>query len=126
MLKFTFDNEYSWMREKNISYRVTVTPPSSATLAAGRRRRAKACQKAVDEDLESATQRLGTASTQKKALEADIAELTKSLAEKKTRFEDVSKEESWLKTRVELRTQQAKLLKQRLDKGWKDEKGIKM
>lgn len=121
LLKFAFDNEYSWFREKQISYRVVVTPPSSDVLFAGRRRRAKACRKAIEDDLESANQRLEAASTQKMSLETDITKLEKTLAEKKKSLEVVAKEESWLKTRVNLRVQQQQLLDTRLQEGWKDE-----
>mmetsp|Transcript_16738 Transcript_16738/g.27775 ORF Transcript_16738/g.27775 Transcript_16738/m.27775 type:complete len:272 (+) Transcript_16738:241-1056(+) len=123
LLKFTFDNEYSWMREKLISYRVTVTPPSAEVLFAGRRRRAKACQKAIEDDLTSAKQRLEAASNQKGSLQDQIAKLDKQLAEKKKSLEVVAKEESWLKTRVDLRMQQEGLLATRLTKGWADENG---
>jgi predicted nucleic acid-binding Zn-ribbon protein len=110
------------MREKLISYRVTVTPPSAEVLLAGRRRRAKACQKAIEDDLISAKQRLGAASTQKSSLQDQIAKLEKQVAEKKKSLEVVAKEESWLKTRVDLRMQQKGLLATRLTKGWDDEK----
>eukprot|EP00543_Licmophora_paradoxa_P014516 CAMPEP_0202477174 /NCGR_PEP_ID=MMETSP1360-20130828/93807_1 /ASSEMBLY_ACC=CAM_ASM_000848 /TAXON_ID=515479 /ORGANISM="Licmophora paradoxa, Strain CCMP2313" /LENGTH=271 /DNA_ID=CAMNT_0049104411 /DNA_START=565 /DNA_END=1380 /DNA_ORIENTATION=- len=121
MLRFTFNNEYSWMREKNISYRVTVTPPSADILLGGRRRRAKACQKAVMEDLDSAKQRLITVMTQKKELENDLRILMKSLEEKKVLMEEAAKESSWLQTRVDLRVTQASMLNDRLTKGWPDE-----
>jgi chromosome segregation ATPase len=124
-LKFTFDNEYSWFREKLVSYRVSVTPPSAEVLLAGRRRRTKACQKAIIEDLTSAKQRLEAATTQKITLEADISKLEKQLQEKKKSLEVVAKEESWLKTRVQLRAKQQQLLEQRLTKGWDDENGLK-
>ena len=125
LLKFTFDNEYSWFREKLVSYRVSVTPPSAEVLLAGRRRRTKACQKAITEDLTSAKQRLEAATTQKMTLETDISKLEKQLQEKKKSLEVVAKEESWLKTRVQLRAKQQQLLEQRLTKGWEDENGLK-
>ena len=123
LLKFTFDNDYSWFREKQISYRVTVSPPSAEVLLAGRRRRAKACQKAIEDDLTSAQQRLDAASAQKTSLENDIAKLEKQLAEKKKSLDVVAKEESWLKSRVDLRLQQQELLVTRLKSGWEDENG---
>lgn len=121
LLKFEFDNEYSWMREKTISYRITVTPPTVETLMAGRRRRAKACQKAVQEDLESAKVRLDTAVTQKSSLETEIANLEKAIEEKRRALTVVTEEQSWLTTRVELRTMQRDLLQQRISAGWSDE-----
>jgi hypothetical protein len=121
LLRFTFDNEYSWLREKLISYRVTVTPPSAEILLAGRRRRAKACLKAVEDDLSSAKQRLESASQQKVSLEAEIQSLEKQLAEKKKSFDFAFKEDAWLTSRVTLRMKQKELLDERLLNGWEDE-----
>ena len=109
------------MREKVVSYKITVTPPTRESLAAGRRRRAKACVKAVDEDLKSAEQRLEAATQQKTVLAKDIEKLTKELEEKKKSLEGCQKEESWLKQRVSLRKDQRKLLTERLTNGWPDE-----
>ena len=123
LLKFTYDNDYSWFREKQISYRVTVTPPSAEVLLAGRRRRAKACQNAIEADLVSAQQRLDAASAQKTSLENDIAKLEKQLAESKKSLDVVAKEESWLTSRVDLRLRQQEMLASRLEHGWEDENG---
>lgn len=122
MLKFEFDNEYSWMREKIISYRITVSPPAVETLMAGRRRRAKACEKAVADDLESGKTRLENTQTQRTSLEKEILALEKDLEEKKKAMEAVTKEETWLQGRVDLRKQQQDLLLERLKNGWVDEK----
>lgn len=121
LVKFTFDNEFSWMREKVISYKITITPPSKDSLAAGRRRRAKACMKAVDDDMKSAEQRLEAATQQKTSLASDIEKLTKELEEKKKSLQVATKEEKWLKERVSLRKDQIKLLTDRLTNGWDDE-----
>ena len=109
------------MREKVISYKITVTPPSKESLASGRRRRAKACIKAVEEDLDSAKQRLEAATQQKTSLKDDIEKLAKELEEKKKSLQVATKEESWLKERVQLRKDQHKLLEDRLTNGWNDE-----
>lgn len=122
-LKFIFDNEYSWMRDKQISYKFSVTPPAEEVLLAGRRRRAKACRKATEEDLNSARQRLEAASLQKGNIEAEIAKLDKLLAEQKKSLEVVTKETSWLESRIDLRVKQQKLLDNRLNNGWEDENG---
>lgn len=121
LLKFEFDNEYSWFREKVISYRITVTPPSIDTLMAGRRRRAKACQKLIAEDLDSAEKRLQTATTQKASLESEIEKLEKQLEEKAKTLEVVAKEETWLADRVKLRTLQSNLLQKRVNGDWSDQ-----
>jgi predicted nuclease with TOPRIM domain len=99
----------------------SVTPPSRDSLAAGRRRRAKSCMKAVEEDLKSAEQRLEAATQQKTSLAEHIEKLAKELEEKKKSLQVATKEESWLKERVQLRQDQCKLLTDRLTNGWEDE-----
>lgn len=121
LINFKFDNEFSWMREKVVSYKITVTPPSRDSLHGGRRRRAKACVKAVGEDLKSAEQRLEGASQQKNRLTDKIEKMQKELEEKKKSLQVATKEESWLKERVTLRQEQCRLLNNRLTLGWDDE-----
>jgi septal ring factor EnvC (AmiA/AmiB activator) len=121
LLQFRFDNEYSWMREKVISYKVTVAPPSQDVLMAGRRRRAKACVKAVDEDLKSADDRLAKAQDQRADLEEELEELKKQMKQKQKSLKVVETEEKWLVERVGLRKEQQDLLQQRLTQGWTDE-----
>ncbi|GKY95732.1 hypothetical protein MPSEU_000534000 [Mayamaea pseudoterrestris] len=125
-IKFEFDNAYSWMRSKQVSYKITVTPPSKESLAAGRRRRAQACLKAVQDDLQTATTRLLAANQQKQSLQQEVASLMALLQEKKKAWMTAEKEEAWLKERKELRTEQQKLLKERLTNGWDDEEGLKL
>jgi len=122
LLQFKFDNEYSWMREKVVTYKVTITPPSKETLVAGRRRRAEACKRAVEEDLKSADGRLDKAQDQKASLQKELEELKKQLEQKQRSLKVIETEEKWLQERVGLRTDQTKLLQQRLDQGWEDEK----
>jgi hypothetical protein len=114
MLVFEVDNSYSWLREKIVSYRITVTPPSAEILMSGRRRRAKACQTVVEEDLSSAQEHLAATLSQKKTLEQEVAKLEKELEEKKKSLEVAEKEEKWLINRVKLRKEQKELLKKRL------------
>jgi hypothetical protein len=121
LLKFDFGNEFSWMREKLVSYKITVTPPSIESLAAGRRRRAQACLKAVEDDLQTASSRLEAATQQKVVLQEDVAKLVKELEEKKKAMQVAEKEEVWLKERKALRVEQQKLLRHRLQNGWADE-----
>lgn len=109
------------MREKLVSYKITVTPPSRESLAAGRRRRAQACLKAVEDDLQTASSRLEAASQQKTTLQEEVAKLMKELEEKKKAWNVAEKEEAWLKERKNLRVEQQKLLKHRLENGWSDE-----
>ena len=125
VIKFEFDNNYSWLRSKQVSYKITVTPPSKESLAAGRRRRAQACLKAVQDDLVTASTRLLAANQQKQLLQQEVAQLMAELQEKKKAWQVAEKEETWLKERKELRTEQQALLQQRLDEGWPDEKDLK-
>lgn len=124
LIHFSFDNEHSYFREKIVSYKITVTPPSKDSLAAGRRRRAKACLKAVEDDLQTATTRHTAASKQKASLQKEVAKLMEELAEKKKSWQVAEKEEAWLKERKTLRMEQQKLLLERLEHGWKDEKSL--
>lgn len=121
MLVFSLDNEYSWVREKLVSYRITVTPPSPEVLMSGRRRRAKACQVSVAQDMQSAQQRLKATLQQKDVLEQEVAKLQEQLEEKKKSLNVAEREEKWLVTRVGLRKQQQELLHKRLTEGWEDE-----
>lgn len=88
----------------------------------GWRRRAKACQMVVEEDLSSAQERLAATLSQKKTLEQEVAKLEKELEEKKKSLEVAEKEEKWLINRVKLRKEQKELLKKRLTEGWEDER----
>lgn len=121
VLIFTFDNEYSWFTEKQISYKVTVTPPSKENVLMGRRRRAKSALKSVEEDNEKASARLETAVKNRETLTAAVAELEQRLAEQKESLEAVIQEEDFLKNRVDLRTTQRDMLQNRLADGWEDE-----
>mmetsp|Transcript_98273 Transcript_98273/g.283588 ORF Transcript_98273/g.283588 Transcript_98273/m.283588 type:complete len:273 (+) Transcript_98273:114-932(+) len=122
LIQFKFENDYSYFREKVVSYKVTVTPPSLDTLQAGRRRRAKACLKAVEEDVQSAKKRYASATQQKVSLQKELEEIQKQLEQKQKALNVVVKEEKWLKERVELRQEQTQALAERLEHGWADEK----
>jgi hypothetical protein len=121
LLQFDFLNDYSWLREKVVSYKITVTPPSKESLAAGRRRRAQACLQAVEDDLATAVSRGAATAQQKAAVERDLAALSAALAEAEQAYRVAEKEERWLIERKALRLEQQKLLQQRLTHGWPDE-----
>ena len=123
-IRFQFDNDFSWLREKIISYKVTVTPPSLDTLYAGRRRRAKACLKAVGDDLNSADKRRRAANDQLTLLETELEELKLEIAQKSKSLKATKDEASWCTERVKLRTEQNKLLQDRLEHGWEDERAL--
>eukprot|EP00586_Coscinodiscus_wailesii_P011629 CAMPEP_0172512198 /NCGR_PEP_ID=MMETSP1066-20121228/242402_1 /TAXON_ID=671091 /ORGANISM="Coscinodiscus wailesii, Strain CCMP2513" /LENGTH=331 /DNA_ID=CAMNT_0013291893 /DNA_START=26 /DNA_END=1021 /DNA_ORIENTATION=- len=121
VLIFSFDNEYSWLREKLITYKIVVTPPSKENVSAGRRRRANSALKIVSEDKASAVTRLDKATKQKTDLREEVDKLEKELIERKKSLEVAEKEEEWLRLRVELRQEQTDMLKKRLEQGWEDE-----
>lgn len=121
LIQFSFENDYSWYREKVVSYRITVTPPSLDILQAGRRRRAKACLKAVADDLHSANKRYTSATQQKVSIEKELEALYQQVEQRKKALAVVEKEEAWLKERVALREEQTKALQHRLEHGWPDE-----
>lgn len=121
IIQFLFSNEFSWFREKQLSYKITVTPPSSESLTAGRRRRATACLGAIRDDLGTAMARLVAAQEHKIKLQEEVATLIVLLDEKKKAWKVAEKEEEWLVVRTELRKQQERLLVERLEHGWPDE-----
>jgi len=121
-IRFRFENDYSWLREKVISYKITVTPPSLDTLYAGRRRRAKACLHAVTEDFKSADKRRRAAGDQRTVLETELEELRLELTQKSKSLQAAKDEENWCTDRLKLRTEQKKLLEYRLEHGWDDER----
>lgn len=121
-IRFKFENDYSWIREKIVSYKITVTPPSLDTLQAGRRRRAKACLKAVTNDHDSADKRRRAAGDQRTLLESELEELRLEVAQKSKSLQAAVDEEKWCTDRLKLRTEQKKLLDGRLQDGWEDEK----
>lgn len=120
-LIFIFDNEYSWVREKLISYKITICPPSKDIISAGRRRRAASALKILQEDNASASSRLSKAFAQKTTLESEITRMEKELEEKKKSLEVATNEEEWLRKRVSLREEQEAMLNSRLENGWEDE-----
>lgn len=120
-LIFTFDNEYSWFREKKITYQITVKPPTKDNVVLGRKLRARAALKIISEDKKSAEERYETAAYKRQELAQEVDRLEKELAEKKKSLGVVEKEESWLKKRVQVRSVQEDLLNRRLADGWEDE-----
>lgn len=120
-LIFTFDNEFSWVREKLITYKITISPPSKDIISAGRRRRAASALKTLKEDKASAQNRLDKASAIRTTLSAEILRMEQELQEKKKSFDVAKNEEDWLIKRVALREEQENLLNRRLEEGWEDE-----
>jgi hypothetical protein len=123
MIKFSFVNDYSWMREKIISYRITVTPPSSESLLQSRTSRAQTCLTIVEKDLHNhITPKLKQVQDKKTQLQDQITALQKQLQDLQMEYKTTEKEESMLQQRKGVRIEQERLLKQRLQQGWKDGK----
>jgi len=122
---FTFDNEFSWFREKKVTYKIKVTPPSFDNIYRGRRTRAKAALQVVSKDKESAETRLENVVSKHSTLMQEIERLENELQEQKKSLGVVEKEEKWLKERVQLRDVQEDLLTRRLTEGWEDEAIVK-
>jgi hypothetical protein len=122
LLRFTFDNTFSWMREKHVTYKITVTPPSRESLLDGRRRRATSCLKAINEDLMAAESRHGATVADTKKLTSSVKQLERQLHDAQLALAVTIREEESLQQRKTLRLQQQTLLQQRLDNGWEDEK----
>lgn len=121
-LVFSFDNEYSWFREKKVSYRITVTPPKVEHVVTGRRLRAKKALEAIRKNHAELDERYESAAQKRSELEDAILHLEKELAEKKKSMDVVVKEEQWLEKKLAIRDEQIELLSQRLQNGWADEK----
>jgi len=66
-LNFKFENKFSWITE--VSYKIRVIPPSTQILLTGRRRRATACIKALDNDIDQTNMRLDEAYNQQNILQ---------------------------------------------------------
>lgn len=121
MIKFSFANDYSWMREKVISYKITVTPPSSESLLSSRRTRATKSLKVVDSDLQKLGPKIAAVQKKQMELERQVATLQQQLQDKQKDLETTTQEQVTLKERKVLRQEQARLLQERLKHGWKDE-----
>ena len=121
-LIFSFDNEYSWFREKKVTYKITVTPPRVDNVVKGRRLRAQKALEVVTKDNKEMEDRYETTTRKRTELDDQVLKLEKELAEKKKSLDVLSTEEKWLEKKRVVRKEQIKLLNQRLTKGWDDEK----
>ena len=121
-LIFSFDNEYSWFREKRVTYKITVTPPRTTNIIKGRRLRAKKALEVVTNDKKEIEERYETAVSERSSLEKEVNKLEKEIEEKKKTLAKTAREESWLEKKRSVRSEQMKMLNQRLKKGWADEK----
>ncbi len=121
-LVFSFSNEYSWFREKRVSYRIVVTPPRTENVVKGRRLRAKKALEVVAADGRDLDERHAAASAGRAAAGEEVARLEGELAEARRALDEVTAEEEWLGRRRVVRAEQVRSLNHRLENGWDDEK----
>ncbi|KAL9190586.1 hypothetical protein ACHAXT_000292 [Thalassiosira profunda] len=121
-LVFSFDNEYSWFREKKVSYKISVTPPRTDSVVKGRRLRAKKALEIITQDKQEMEEKYEAATQQRTVLEEAVRKLEKELAEKTKSLDVVATEEAFLEKRRKVRARQIKMLNSRLKNGWADEK----
>lgn len=121
-LVFSFDNEYSWFREKRVSYTVTVTPPKIDNVVKGRRLRAKKALEVVKGDIAEMEERHDAVIQEKISLVDEIKQMERELEEKKNALAEYNEEDQFLRKMRLTRKKQIHLLEERLEKGWEDEK----
>lgn len=121
-LIFSFDNEYSWFREKRVTYKITVTPPQTDSVVRGRRLRAKKALEVLTKDEQELEERYDSAARKRTDLEDELKKLEKEIAEKRKSLDVVSTEEKWLEKKRAVRAEQVTALNERLENGWADEK----
>ena len=121
-LVFSFSNEYSWFREKRVTYRIVVTPPRTENVVKGRRLRAKKALEVVAADGRDMEERHAAASARRAAARGEVARLEGELAEARKALDEVTAEEEWLGRRRVVRAEQIRSLNHRLENGWDDEK----
>lgn len=121
-LIFTFSNEYSWFREKRVTYRIVVTPPKIDNVIKGRRLRATKALEIIVADSKELNVQYTESTKRKIELTNEVAQLEEELSEMKKALEDVTSEEVWLGKKIIVRREQITSLTYRLENGWEDEK----
>jgi len=120
-LIFSFDNEYSWFREKRVTYEITVTPPKIENVVKGRRLRAKKALELVEKDAGELKEEHEAAERKKTELKINIKKHKEEMAEKKKLLKDIEEKDQSSEKMRSVRVEQIKMLNQRLEKGWEDE-----
>ncbi|KAG7343477.1 hypothetical protein IV203_021422 [Nitzschia inconspicua] len=93
-LQFRFHNTYRTLLEKVVlSYRIKVTSPPKELVLKGRRTRADACLRSVEEDLSKNREIMAKIAGQKEYLEEDIAKLQRSIMKKSKMVTTIQDEE---------------------------------
>ena len=84
----------------------------------------KTSRKTVSQNLANASAQLRTAVQQRTSMESELAQMKKVLEEKKKILAKATKDEQDCKQRLALREEQKRLLSERLNNGWEDERGM--
>jgi hypothetical protein len=93
-LQFRFHNTYRTLLEKVVmSYRIKVTSPPKELVLKGRRTRAEACMRSIEEELTKSREAMAKISGQKDYLEEDIAKLKRSIMKKSKMVTTIKDEE---------------------------------
>lgn len=85
-----------------MSYKIKVTPPNPSILIEGRRRRAAACLRTLEEDYSAVMKKVETSEKDRTALQEEIAALEKQVLEMETTLQSLRMEEVQLKKLVGL------------------------
>ena len=110
---FSFDNSYSWLREKSLSYHIVLEPVDATARRVLRHREARAVLRRAAEDLTRAERRMSrteAATSELKGslneLEATLQSLQAQIAAKKHSLKELQTETSFLEHRIHIQRQQ--------------------
>ncbi len=111
----SFDNNYSWLRSKVLSYSVTIKPPSESVTHGARLERIKAGLDNARVDRSSALMRLDKVVEQGAKLSDEIARMEIEIEQKRVALAEAEKEKIVLEDRARFRDAQIDGLERRLE-----------
>ena len=91
-LNFKFENKFSWITE--VSYKIRVIPPSPQMLLTGRRRRATAGIRALDNDIGQTNMRLNDANSRRSMLQNEAESLAQQVQMSEINLQQ-TRDEEW-------------------------------
>jgi hypothetical protein len=91
-LNFKFENKFSWITE--VSYKIRVIPPSTQMLLTGRRRRATAGIRALDNDIGQTNMRLNDANSRRSMLQNEAESLAQQVQMSEINLQQ-TRDEEW-------------------------------
>ena len=121
-LVFAFDNEYSWFREKRVTYKIVVTPPKVEDVISGRRLRARRALETVMADVRDIDEERASTSTKRVETREEVERLERALVDARIALAELASREDMLIRKSEVRSRQIDMLEHRLKNGWDDEK----